>query len=150
MKKIDLSIYANADNSNGGISREWAACRYFGIERNSHDHINYMEGTDIELPNGMNISVKSRDFTLMAGSLCKGCKTFEGIWRRYYKNCHSNYWLFVTEDWQGYLMDKKEFSRFVHRFAKLAHESESKGGGIKIRSRKESRYTRAWLEANCA
>ena len=86
----------------------------------------------------------------MNGTLTKGCSTFEGIWRRYYKNCHSNTWLYVTHDWQGYIMNKKEFSQFVHTFAKLEHESTSKGGGLKIRNKKESRYIREWLEKKCA
>ena len=149
MYKIDLTAYANTDNSNAGICREWALCRYFGIERNKHDHQNYKEASDIELDN-MQISVKSRDFTLMSGTYCYGCKTFEGIWRRYYKTCHSNTWAYVTEDWQCYMMNKKEFSKFLHLFAGLAHESSKANYALKIRARKETQKRKAWLESQVA
>ncbi len=150
MYKIDLTAYANTDNSNAGICREWALCRYFGIERNSHDHQNYKEASDIELEDGRNISVKSRDFTLMSGSFAIGCKTFEGIWRRYYKTCHSNTWAYITEDWQCYVMNKKEFSKFIHLFAHVVKESSKCHYLPKIRARKETIARRAWLEAQVA
>lgn len=149
MYSIDVSKYANNDSKNRGDCYEWAICRYFGIERQKHDGTAYYEHSDVELPDGRNISVKSRDWTLMGGTLCRGCNTFEGIWRRYYKNTHSNLWIYVTHDWVAYVMNKKEFSKFVHKFCTLAHESSSKGGGLKIRCHKESRYIRAWLVANC-
>lgn len=150
MTKIDLTAFANTDNTNKGICREWAVCRYFGIERNVHDSKNYMENSDVELDNGMNISLKASAFSLYNGTLTKGCKTFEGIWRRYYKNCHSNTWGYITKDWQCYLMNKKEFSQFVHRFCHLGHESSSKGGGLKIRMNNESGTTIKWLEERVA
>ena len=149
MYSIDVSKYANNDSKNRGDCYEWAVCRYFGIERQKHDKTAYWEHSDVELPDGRNISVKSRDWTLMGGTLCRGCNTFEGIWRRYYKNTHSNEWIYVTHDWVAYVMNKKEFSKFVHKFCTLAHESTSKGGDLKIRCHKESRYIRAWLVANC-
>lgn len=150
MKKIDLTAYVNTDNSNKGISKEWALCRYFGIERDTHDHQKYNEASDIELPDGTNISVKTSGFTLMSGTLCVGCKTFEGIWRRYYKNCHSNTWAYITNEWQCYIMNKKEFSKFVHRYASLARES-SKGHHLpKIRAKKETFGQRVWLEIMAA
>ena len=79
-----------------------------------------------------------------------GCNTFEGIWRRYYKNTHSNTWLYMTDDWQGYFMDKKEFSKLVHQFASVVHESHSRGYGLKIRCHKQSKKLVAWLDAQCA
>ena len=150
MTKIDLREFANTDNSNKGICREWAMCRYFGIERDKHDGSNYMEHSDIELADGTYISLKASQFTLYSGTLTKGCHTFEGIWRRYYRNCHSNLWGYVTKDWQCYLMNKKEFSQFVHKFCNLGHESSSKGGGLKIRMNSESKKTIAWLEERVA
>lgn len=146
MTTIDLTPFVCETNSNNGICKEWAACRYFGIERISHDHTSYDKGSDIELADGRNISVKSSGYSLMSGSKCVGCKTFEGIWRRYYKNCHSNTWLYITKDWQGYLMNKKEFSKFTHLFGRVRRESSSKGGNIKIRCLAENREMLAWLE----
>ena len=149
MYTINLIPYRNSDVKNEGDCREWAVCRYFGIERVSHDHSDYIHHSDVELPNGMNISVKSKDFSLMGGTLCKGCQTFEGIWRRYYKNCHSNLWIYVSNEWIGYVMNKKEFSKFVHTFGRLARESKSKGGGLKIRNLKQSQRMIAWLNGYC-
>jgi hypothetical protein len=47
-------------------------------------------------------------------------------------------------------MNKKEFSQFVHRFCYLGHESNSKGGGLKIRMNNESGTTIKWLEERVA
>lgn len=149
MKKVDLRPFANTDSKNNGIAREWAVCRYFGIKRTKHDSKDYKSSSDVELINGRNISVKSPGFSLMNGTLCRGCNTFEGIWRRYYKNCHSNEWAFVTKDWQCYFMDKKEFSKLIHKFGYIAHESSSKGGDMKIRTRDNKKLI-AWLESQVA
>lgn len=149
MYKIDLTNYVNADSTNNGDNREWALCRYFGIERTSHNSDSYDTASDIEI-NGLAISVKASSFSLMAGSLCRGCNTFEGIWRRYYKNVHSNTWAYVTKDWQCYIMNKKEFSKFIHNFASLGRESSSKGGEKKIKGKSESQKMLKWLEKNCA
>ena len=79
MYAIDITAYANTDNSNKGICKEWGLCRYYGIARDTHDHRNYMEASDIELDNGMDISVKSPKGTLASGNYFTTCKTFEGI-----------------------------------------------------------------------
>lgn len=147
MYKIDLTGFQNNYSNNDGICREWALCRYFGIEKSVHDNTSYDKGSDIELPDGRNISVKSKAFSLMCGNLCEGCRTFEGIWRRYYKRCHSNLWAYITLDWQCYMMDKKEFSKFVHMFAGLERESQKNGGGLKIKGRAETQKRIEWLEA---
>ena len=150
MTHVNLIDFANSDSTNYGIAREWAACRYFGIQRKTHDKTPYYEGSDIELSDGRNISVKAGEWSLMSGRLCEGCKTFEGIWRRYYRNTHSNLFMYVTEDWQGYIMTKKEFSKFVHRFCTLGRESSKNGGGIKIRCYKETKAKREWLATMCS
>lgn len=147
MKKIQLT--AITENKNEGINREWALCHYYGIERHTHDHQAYNVASDVEVGD-LQISAKASGFTLMSGSLCKGCKTFEGIWRRYYREVHSNTWAYITADWTCYLMDKKEFSKFVHTFCGLERESQKNGGGLKIKSRKESQKMVDWFEARCA
>jgi len=149
MKKIDITPFSNADTNNNGKNREFAVCRYFGIERYTHDRTAYNKGSDVEI-DGRNISVKSAGFTLMHGNLCKGCKTFEGIWRRYYREVHSDEWLYVTKDWQGFLMNKKEFSQFVHKFCTIDRESTKNGGHIKIKNSSETKAMRKWLEEKCA
>lgn len=148
MYTIDINEFANADNSNKGISKEWALCRYFGIERKVHDHSNYAEHSDIELADGRNISVKSPAASLMNGNFSTECKTFEGIWRKYRRTTHSNTFAFVTHEWIAYIMTLDEFSKFVHQFGYLTRESKSNGGQLKIAIYKESKRMRNWLAAN--
>lgn len=150
MTRINLTPYATITNSNMGTCSELVACAYFGIIRVKQDNSNYMTHSDIELPDGRNISVKSNEATLMCGTLCRGCHTFEGIWRRYYRNVHSNLWLYVTKDWVAYLMDKQEFSKMVHHFGTLAHESSKAYHLPKIRLRPETKKMIQWLESQCA
>jgi hypothetical protein len=147
MYKIYLN--ENTERKNNGIAREWALCNYYGIERHSHDNGSYDVASDVEVGE-MKISAKASGFTLMSGGKCEGCKTFEGIWRRYYKNVHSNTWAYITENWECYIMDKKEFSKFIHTFGRLERESAKNGGGLKIRSLKESGKMIEWFEKKCA
>ena len=149
MYRIDLTDYITADSTNNGDNREWALCHYFGIERVKHDKTRYDKGSDVETGD-LAISVKAAGFTLMHGNLCKGCNTFEGIWRRYYKRTHSNTWAYITKDWQCYIMDKKEFSKLIHTFCVINRESTKNGGHIKIKHRSETREMLEWLEKNCA
>lgn len=147
MYKITLNT--NNETANNGINREWALCEYFGIERHSHDNGSYDVASDVEAGD-LKISVKASGFSLMSGSKCKGCKTFEGIWRRYYKNVHSNTWAYITKNWECYMMNKAEFSKFMHKFGVLSRESTKNGGGLKIQNRKESKEMLEWLEMKCA
>lgn len=148
MYAIDITTYANTDNSNKGISKEWALCRYFGIERTIHDHSTYAEHSDIELEDGRNISVKSPAASLMSGRFSLECKTFEGIWRKYRRTTHSNTFAFVTNEWVVYIMTLDEFSKFIHKFGYLTRDSKSNGGHLKIAVYKESQKMRNWLAAN--
>ena len=148
MYAIDITAYANSDNSNKGICKEWALCRCYGIDRHIHDHSTYTEASDIELDNGMDFSVKSPKGTLMSGKFCTTCKTFEGIWRKYRRTCHSNTFVFVTHEWIAYHMDINEFSKFVHQFGYLKRDSEKNGGNMKIAFYEESKRMRNWLAAN--
>lgn len=149
MYKVDLTNYVNADATNGGDVREWAVCRYFGVERVKHDNSRYDMASDCEVGE-LRISIKANRFSLMSGSLCKGCDTFDDIWNRYNENVHSNIWAYVTKDWQCYFMDKEEFSKFIHNFARLDRESSKRGGGKKIKGKEESKAMLSWLEGGCA
>lgn len=148
MTKVNIKQFETNESKNNGINREHALCSYFGIERTKHDSVSYDKGSDIET-NGMNISVKSAGATLMSGNLCKGCKTFEGIWRRYRKNVHSDTFAYVTEDYTVYFMDINEFSKFVHKFATLTRESTKNGGHLKIQLKKNKAMVE-WLETRVA
>jgi len=154
MTKINIKEFEVNHCKNRGINKEHSLCNYFGVERTKHDSQSFDIASDIELEN-MNISVKSPEATLMSASLCGRCTTFRGIWDRYRKNCHSDVIAFVTHDFDVYFMDMKEFSRFIHKFGYLAHESSSrmgknvKNGGVKIRIR-DNKKSIEWLEARVA
>lgn len=148
MYTIDITAYANTDNSNKGICKEWGLCRYYGIMRNTHDRHNYMEASDIELDNGLDISVKSPKATLASGNYFTTCKTFEGIWRKYRRTCHSNTFAFVTHEWIAYVMTLDEFSKFIHKFGYLKRDSKKNGGHLKIAFYDESKRMRKWLAEN--
>ena len=142
--KIDAVTGANA-----GVAREWALCRYYGIERTAHDHTPYDKGSDIEV-GGLNISVKASRFSLMAGTLCEGRDTVESIWTLYAERVHSNRFAYVTKDFTVYLMTLDEFGAFVHKFCTIEHESTKNGGRAKVKCRHESRAMLEWLAANAA
>lgn len=149
MEKINVKQFENGYGKTEGDKREFALCGFYGIMRTKHDSGSYDKGSDIEL-DGVNISVKASGATLMSGGKCIGCNTFEGIWRRYYKRTHSNMWAYVTVDFVAYVMNKKEFSKFIHTFGYLNRESSQNGGHKKIKLLKESQKMINWLDARVA
>ncbi len=149
MYKINISEYEVTVNKNRGTNREWALCEYYGIHRTKPNSDAYNVASDIEIDE-MNISVKSSGATLMSGKLSAGCNTFEGIWRRYRKNVHSNTFVYVTNEFVAYFMNINEFSKFIHSFAYLDRESQKNGGQKKIKIRGESRKMVKWLEERVA
>ena len=104
MEKFSIKKFANTDEKNKGIAREHALCEYYGQHRTKHDNVAYDEGSDIELAEH-GISVKSAKATLMCGSKCRGCHTFEGIWRRYRRRVHSDQFAYVTSDFEVFMMN---------------------------------------------
>lgn len=130
---------------NEGIAREWSLCAYHGICRTSHDHVPYDKGSDIDLAD-KHISVKASRFSLMSGSFCKDCTTFDEIWNRFESNTHSNIFAYITVAYKVYEMNLAEFKKFVYKFCILEHESEKNGGYLKIKCRKESEKMLNWLE----
>lgn len=126
---------------------EWALCSCYGIERTKHDSSAYDRDSDVNAGD-MRISVKTSGFTLMAGSLCEGRDTFDGIWNLYADRVHSNHFAYVTADGTCYMMSLGEFKKFVYAFCRVERESEKNGGAMKIRCRKESKKMVKWLTAN--
>ena len=133
------------NHRNAGDAREWAVCRHYMIERTTHDSLAYDKGSDCDTADGKHISIKSSAFTLMAGSLCEGRDTFDGIWNLYAERVHSNTWVYVALDFTAYEMNLDEFKQFVYAFGRLERESDKNGGALKIRLRKESGKMLKWL-----
>lgn len=150
MYAINITAYANTDNQNKGICKEWGLCRYYGIERASHDHSNYMEASDIELENGMNISVKSPKATLMSGRYCTDCTTKEEIIEKYCSTCHSNVVAFISHEWIAYMMTITEFIDFLRTFGRLGRDSKKNGGKVKVVFGDETKKMKKWLAEHAA
>ena len=127
-------------------AKEWAVCRYYGIERVSHDSKPYNVASDVDLGE-KRISVKSEKFTLMAGSLCNGYTDFDDIWNWYEATTHSNCATYVTKDFKAYEMTIPEFKQFVYQFCTVQKESQKNGGTSKIRCRTETKALLDWLES---
>ena len=132
------------DHKNAGIAREWALCAYYKVTRTAHDSLAYDKGSDLDV-NEKHISIKASAFTLMAGGLCEGRDTFDGIWNLYAERVHSNCFAYITADFTVYEMNLDEFKEFVYKFAHTERESEKNGGALKIRLRKESGKMLKWL-----
>lgn len=148
MKHLNIKDFEITATKNNGINKEWSLCNYYGIERKVHDKTPYNVGSDIEL-DGMNISVKTPKSSLMSGGFCIGCKTFEGIWRRFRKNTHSDTFAFILNNCDVYFMDINEFSKFIHKFGYIGRESKSHSGSIKIRIYAETKGMVEWFHKNC-
>ena len=127
-----------------GDAKEWAVCAYMGVSREKHDSGAYDKDSDCNCGE-LHISVKSSAFSLMSGSLCEGREDFDGIWKVYERNTHSNRFAYVSHDFVMFLMDIHEFKKFVYSFCRVEHESKSHGGAAKIRCRKESAKMLKWL-----
>lgn len=146
MKRIHINSIENAP-ANKGTAREWALAQAFGISRTKHDNGRYDKGSDIELPDGRNISAKFGGFSLMNGSLCEGRTTMEGIWDLYISRVHSNLVAYITETYDVYLMNMDEFKEFIFTFGSIQHESTQNGGYAKIKCNHETKKRIAWLMA---
>lgn len=134
------------ETKNAGDAREWSVCAMLNMPRVKHDSAPYDVASDISC-DGMEISVKASGFTLMSGSMCEGLEDFDDIWNLYASRVHSNTFAYVTADFLVYMMNLREFKRFVYAFCRTERESEKNGGAMKIRCRKESKRMLEWLAA---
>lgn len=135
--------------SNMGDAKEWAFCRYYGVERIKHDNVPYDKGSDLDV-NDKHFSIKASAFTLMSGNLCEGINDFDGIWTLYASRTHSNTFVYITNDFIAYEMNIDEFKHFVYTFCRIEKESEKNGGTSKIRCKKESSKMIKWLTEKVA
>ena len=106
---------------------EWALCSRYGIERTKHDSSAYDRDSDVNA-GAIRISVKTSGFTLMAGSLCEGRDTFDGIWNLYADRVHSNHFAYVTADGTCYMMSLGEFKNLYMRSAASKEKAKRTAG----------------------
>lgn len=140
-----LSDNAPAEVHNRGDRRECALALHMGATWEHHDSRPYHMGSDVELDNGMNISVKASHFTLMDGKLCEGRTNLEDALALYMERTHSNYVAYITADYTAYIMNLDEFGKFVRLFCTMEKDSEKNGGLLKVRCRQESKKMLRWL-----
>lgn len=145
MYSVNIKDYEVKESSNKGINKEWSLGEYYGIHRRKHDHTPYNEGSDFEV-SGMKISVKSPKATLMSGRYCTDCEDFEAILKKYLETTHSDTVVFITDDFEAYYMNMKEFSKFIQCFGYLKKDSERNGGYTKIAILAESKKMKRWLD----
>lgn len=149
MKAYTITPITTDKKVNAGVLGEWSICAYYGINRTVHDNARYDKDSDVNVGN-KHMSVKTARFSLMAGSLCKECSTFDEIWALYEKNVHSNSFVYITKDFTVYEMSLAEFKLFVYLFCGLERESKKNGGYLKIKARSESKKMLGWLAAQAA
>ena len=137
-------------NKNNGDLLEWALCRYYKVNRSTHDNLRYDICSDLDTPDGKHISIKASGFTLMSGTLCEGRTTFEGILNLYSEKVHSNTFAYITKDFVVYEMNLTEFRAFLCTFGRVERESSKNHGLMKIRCRKESKKMLRWLSERAA
>lgn len=83
-----------------------------------------------------NIQVKSARATV-----CRGTDI-----EQYLNEDGATAWGYVTEDFETmYIMDRKEWEKFVKMFGTITFESKKNGGFQKIRLKSESQEMKRWL-----
>lgn len=132
-----------------GDAREWTYLDNYGISRTAHDSARFDRDSDANIGD-KHISIKAARFSLMAGSYCKNCSTFDEIWALFAANVHSNFFVYITKDFVAYEMTLDEFKVFVYLFCGLERESKKNGGYLKIKARSESKKMLGWLAAQVA
>ena len=64
-----------------------------------------------------------------------------------YKRDYANKYVYISDNNDAYIMDKREFTAFVTEFGRLERDSQKNGGGMKVRLLRESSRMLAWLNA---
>lgn len=83
-----------------------------------------------------NIQVKSARATV-----CRGTDI-----EQYLNEDGATAWGYVTEDFETmYIMDRKEWEKFIKMFGTITFESKKNGGFQKIRLKSESQEMKRWL-----
>lgn len=110
-------------------------------EMRKHDRVPFYMDSDIP---EYNMSVKSSGFTLASGKINMG-DTFEEKLNDFFSRVHSDKFAYVTENMVAYVMDAKEFEKFLRTFSYMDRDSTKNGGLLKIKCRKESKAMLRWF-----
>lgn len=145
MTSIACINNANITARNDGIRKEnLFRFTMTGSFNARHDNGSFDKGSDV-----LDYSVKASAFTLMSGSTCIA-QDFDGIVSEFFSRTASTLFAYVSNDLVAYIMNPAEFKEFIYNFCRLEKESSKNGGRMKVRMKKESRFTIEWLEAHLA
>ena len=110
-----------------------------GIATNKHDSVEFSKGADV-----LDYSIKTSHASLP--STLKG-ETIADKLNDMYKRDYANKYVYISDNNDAYIMDKREFTAFVTEFGRLERDSQKNGGGMKVRLLRESSRMLAWLNA---
>ena len=138
MKKLVLARVSTARKQ---ADRKEDDFRYAvtGVSTNKHDSIEFSKGCDV-----LDYSIKTSHASLP--STLKG-ETIADKLNDMYKRDYANKYVYISDNNDAYIMDKREFTAFVTEFGRLERDSQKNGGGMKVRLLRESTRMLAWLNA---
>lgn len=110
-----------------------------GIATHKHDSVEFSKGADV-----LDYSIKTSHASLP--STLKG-ETIADKLNDMYKRDYANKYVYISDNNDAYIMNKREFTAFVTEFGRLERDSQKNGGGIKVRLLRESSRMLAWLNA---
>lgn len=110
-----------------------------GITTHKHDSVEFSKGADV-----LDYSVKTSHASLP--STLKG-ETIADKLDDMYKRDYANKYVYISDNNDAYIMDRREFTAFVTEFGRLERDSQKNGGGMKVRLLRESSRMLAWLNA---
>lgn len=138
MKKLALAKVSTARKQ---ADRKEDDFRYAmtGIVTHKHDSVEFSKSADV-----LNYSVKTSHASLP--STLKG-ETIADKLNDMYKRDYANKYVYISDNNDAYIMDRREFTAFVTEFGRLERDSQKNGGGMKVRLLRESSRMLAWLNA---
>ena len=110
-----------------------------GIATHKHDSVEFSKGADV-----LDYSIKTSHASLP--STLKG-ETIADKLNDMYKRDYANKYVYIIDNNDAYIMNKREFTAFVTEFGRLERDSQKNGGGMKVRLLRESSRMLAWLNA---
>lgn len=110
-----------------------------GICTHKHDSVEFSKGADV-----LDYSIKTSHASLP--STLKG-ETIADKLNDMYKRDYAKKYVYISDNNDAYIMNKREFTAFVTEFGRLERDSQKNGGGMKVRLLRESSRMLAWLNA---
>lgn len=110
-----------------------------GIATHKHDSVEFSKSADV-----LDYSIKTSHASLP--STLKG-ETIADKLNDMYKRDYANKYVYISDNNDAYIMNRREFTAFVTEFGRLERDSQKNGGNMKVRLLRESSRMLAWLNA---